>query len=107
MIFLDDVIVDQKPGPGDGTACFEHHTRIVKIFRFAQEPQGIAGRNPVGTIVFGIAVAGKNTVAPVSYTHLDVYKRQDAVKDLIVCIRKDNIGILAHNFDHKIGRAHV
>ena len=61
-LFTDDFSGYQKPGAGNGTVGSQKHTGKVKEAGFAQKPQSISGRDPVGSEVFGIAVAGQSRI---------------------------------------------
>ena len=52
----------QKAGAGNAAACPQNGARVVEILRLAQEPQAIAGGDPVVAVVFGIAVARDDVV---------------------------------------------
>lgn len=59
---VQDIPVDQKAGPGNGAAGAQKGAGVVQICCFPQEPEGIAGREPVGAVILRIAVAGKDPV---------------------------------------------
>ena len=64
-VFLDDRAVDEEAGSRDSAAGAQLHSRVVEVFGLTQEPEGIAGGNPVCCVVFGVAVACHDTVAAV------------------------------------------
>ena len=54
---LDDVGGDEEARARDGAAGVERQARLVEELGLAQEPHGIAGGDPVGSVVLGVAVA--------------------------------------------------
>ena len=81
VIFLHDLIAEQEPGAGDGAARAELHTRTVEILRLSQKPKRISGRDPVGAIVLGIAIARRDLISGGEHlVHpLDVVRTKDVV----------------------------
>ena len=61
-IFLDHLAGQQETGAGDGAVGAQQLTGEVEEPALAQKPQGIAGGDPVGAEVFGVAVAGDGAV---------------------------------------------
>ena len=52
-----DLLREEKARAGDGAARAELHARVVQKLRLAQEPERIAGGDPVVPEVLGVAVA--------------------------------------------------
>ena len=79
---FQDLTAEQEARPGHGGAGAQEHPGVVQILRFPEEPQSIAGGDPVVGVVFGVAVAGDHLVAsgkgPVHLT--DVVPAQEVVR---------------------------
>ena len=56
----------KKPVPETAQLVFSVQARLVQELGLAQEPHGVAGGNPVGVVVLGVAVAGETPFAPLS-----------------------------------------
>src|SRR5699024_8914117 len=52
-----DLLREEKARAGDGAARAELHARVVQKLRLAQEPERIAGGDPVVPEVLGVALA--------------------------------------------------
>ncbi len=69
-VLPDDIGVNEEAGAGDVAVGTQEHTGEVEEAGLTQEPDAVAGGDPVGTEVAGIAVAGNGAVVT-------------AVKDLV------------------------
>ena len=73
---------EKEARAGDGAACSQQHPRMIQVFRFAQKPQPVAGRDPVIAVILGISVARHDVVSVgEGFVHpLDVIRTQEVIR---------------------------
>ena len=57
VVLLNDIRCDEKARARHCAARVEREARLIQKLGLAQEPHGVASRNPVGVVVLGVAVA--------------------------------------------------
>ena len=68
---VDDLGADEESGAGHCAAGAQRKASLGKILRLAHEPHGVACGDPIGTVVLGVAVAGRGNGAAVErFVHL-------------------------------------
>jgi hypothetical protein len=65
VITLDYLTAYTEAGTRDSAGRTEAHSRVIKIFRFTEEPKRITRGNPVSTVVFGVTVARKSDISAI------------------------------------------
>ena len=80
--FVQNTLGEQEARPAHGGAAAQPVPRAVQIAALPQEPQGVAGADPVVGIVLAVAVAGDDLVPAGEHgVHpLDVVRRQHIVR---------------------------
>lgn len=69
-VFFKNFGGNEESRARDGAAGIESQACLAEVFRFAQEPYGIAGGYPVASVVFGVAVAGgRNSASVIDFVH--------------------------------------
>ena len=85
-VLLHQLSGEQEARARDGAGGVQLQPRVVQILRLAQKPERIAGRDPVRTVVLGVAVAGNGLESqPKGLVHL----RDILAVDEVVGVKDD------------------
>ena len=90
-VFTDNISRDEKSGARHRAAGTQKHPWEIQEPRLPQKPQGIAGADPVGAVVFGVAVAGDGgeiaAAGSIVHTpHKSAVHQIVRVKDEVACV---------------------
>ena len=94
--FFEHVGGNEKARSRNSAARVEREARLAQVFRLSQEPNGIAGGNPVASIIFRIAVArGGFGAAVENLIHFAEVIRVEHVVSVEDEIRFEALGVVA------------